>query len=262
MRVRIVTYSAMPRGGAVHARRLAEEMAARGHEVELWSLALEGAGLMVGPGVATHQVPLAPRAGESVAGRVSRGAAALADALRPARPADIHHAQDLLSARALLALRAEGAVPHVIRTVHHVDAFPDRFLEDCQRASIQDVDRCIAVSRFWADRLRDEFGVSAVVVPNGVDADRFAGCPLSRGEAGARMGWGDRTVVLAVGGVQPRKGSRVLLEAFAPATGGLHRPRRLGGLGGRCHPPGACGAPGPGGARRRRRGAHRHRGRR
>ncbi len=221
MRVRIVTYSAMPRGGAVHARRLAEEMAARGHEVELWSLALEGAGLMVGPGVATHQVPLAPRAGESVAGRVSRGAAALADALRPARPADIHHAQDLLSARALLALRAEGAVPHVIRTVHHVDAFPDRFLEDCQRASIQDVDRCIAVSGFWADRLRDEFGVSAVVVPNGVDADRFAGCPLSRGEAGARMGWGDRTVVLAVGGVQPRKGSRVLLEAFARARGRL-----------------------------------------
>jgi glycosyltransferase involved in cell wall biosynthesis len=71
------------------------------------------------------------------------------------------------------------------------------------------------VSAFWADRLLDEFGVNAVVVPNGVDADRFAGCPLSRDEAGARMGWGDRPVVLAVGGVQPRKGSRVLLEAFA-----------------------------------------------
>lgn len=205
----------------MHARRLAEEVAARGHEVELWSLALEGAGLTVGPGVATHQVPLSPVAGEAASARVARAATALADALRPAPPADVHHAQDLLSARALLALRAEGAVPHVIRTVHHVDAFEDRFLEECQRASIQDVDRCIAVSEFWADRLADEFGVAAAVVPNGVDADRFAGCLLSRAEAGARMGWGDRPVVLAVGGVQPRKGSRVLLEAFARARGRL-----------------------------------------
>jgi len=64
MRIRIATYSAMPRGGAVHARRLAEELVARGHEVELWVLAMEGAGIAVGPGVATHQVPLPPLPGE------------------------------------------------------------------------------------------------------------------------------------------------------------------------------------------------------
>ncbi|MFM9019571.1 MAG: MSMEG_0565 family glycosyltransferase [Actinomycetota bacterium] len=221
MRVRIATYSAMPRGGAVHARCLAEALAARGHHVELWVLTIEGSGLVVGPGVATHQVPLRPVAGESAADRVDRAAATLADALRDMRPADIHHAQDLLSARALLALRADGVVPHVVRTVHHVEAFEDRFLEECQRASIQDVDRCIAVSGFWADRLQDEFGVQADVVPNGVEADRFGGCTLSRDEAGARMGWPGRTVVLAVGGVQPRKGSRVLLEAFARARGRL-----------------------------------------
>lgn len=221
MRVRIVTYSAMPRGGAVHACRLAEQLALRGHDVELWALALEGAGLAVGPGVATHQVPLRPVTGEDAPARVDRGAAALADALRGAPAADIHHAQDLLSARALLTLRAQGDIPGVVRTVHHVEAFRDRALEEIQRASIQDVDRCIAVSAFWADRLADEFGVQAAVVPNGVDAARFAGCPLGRGEAGRRMGWGDRPVVLAVGGVQARKGSRVLLEAFARVRGRL-----------------------------------------
>lgn len=219
MRVRIATYSAMPRGGAVHARRLAEELAARGHQVELWVLTMEGAGLAVGPGVATHQVPLPVVPDEPIAERVERAAAVLATAMRSAPAADIHHAQDLLSARALLALRADGAIADVVRTVHHVEAFPDRFLEECQRASIQDVDRCIAVSAFWADRLADEFGVQAPVVPNGVDADRFGGLAPGRAEAGRRMGWGDRCAVLAVGGVQPRKGSRVLLEAFARARG-------------------------------------------
>ena len=221
MRVRLATYSAMPRGGAVHARCLAEALAARGHDVELWVLTIEGSGLAVGPGVATHQVPLRPVAGEALADRVDRAAATLADALRGAPPADVNHAQDLLSARALLALRSDGAVRHVVRTVHHVEAFEDRFLEECQRASIQDVDRCIAVSAFWADRLQDEFGVQADVVPNGVEAARFGACTLGREAAAARMGWPGRTVVLAVGGVQQRKGSRVLLEAFARARGRL-----------------------------------------
>ena len=221
MRVRIATYSAMPRGGAVHARCLAEALAARGHDVELWVLTIDGSGLAVGPGVATHQVPLRPIAGEGAADRVDRAAATLAEAVRSAPPVDVNHAQDLLSARALLALRADGVVPHVVRTVHHVEAFEDRFLEECQRASIQDVDCCIAVSAFWADRLQDEFGVQADVVPNGVEAERFGGCSLGREEAAARMGWPGRTVVLAVGGVQPRKGSRVLLEAFARARGRL-----------------------------------------
>jgi glycosyltransferase-like protein len=146
---------------------------------------------------------------------VERCSAVLAAALRGAPAVDINHAQDMLAARALLALRTEGEIPHVVRTVHHTEVFEDRFLEECQRASIQDVDRSIAVSAFWADRLAHEFGVEAPVVPNGVDAARFASPGLDRAAAGARMGWGDRPVVLAVGGVQARKGSRMLLEAFA-----------------------------------------------
>ncbi len=35
------------------------------------------------------------------------------------------------------------------------------------------------------------------------------------------MGWGGRAAVLAVGGIEPRKGSRTLLRAFARARAGL-----------------------------------------
>ena len=134
MRVRVVAYSAMPRGSAMHARRLAEELARRGHHVELWALTLEGAGIAVCPQVSTHQVAAAWVPGETPAQRVTRCAEVLAGALRSAPPADIHHAEDMLSTRALLALRADGLLPHVIRTVHHVDAFDDSVLDDCQRA--------------------------------------------------------------------------------------------------------------------------------
>jgi glycosyltransferase-like protein len=141
--------------------------------------------------------------------------------MRRAGPADVHHAEDCLSARALLALRAEGRVPSVVRTVHHVDDFRSPVLSECQRASIQDVDHRVCVSGHWAGVLERDFGVGARVIPNGVDGERFAACPLGREEAGRRMGWGGRPAILSVGGIEPRKGSRTLLEAFARARAGL-----------------------------------------
>src|SRR5690606_10745331 len=39
--------------------------------------------------------------------------------------------------------------------------------------------------------------------------------------AGRRMGWDGRPTVLAVGGIEPRKGSRTLLQAFARARPSL-----------------------------------------
>ena len=121
----------------------------------------------------------------------------------------------------MLALRAEGAIASIVRTIHHVDAFTSQVLLECQRASILDVDHRLCVSQHWADRVHEEFGVESDVVANGVDADRFADCPLDRLAAGRRFGWGDRPVVLAVGGIEPRKGSRLLIEAFARARGRL-----------------------------------------
>jgi glycosyltransferase-like protein len=217
MRIRIATYSTKPRGGVVHALHLAEALADRGHDVELWALSPDGARFFREPRVPAVLVPVERRDDEDVEARILRYADVLADALRAADPVDIWHAEDCLSARSMLALRAEGRVRSIVRTIHHVDAFTSAVLLECQRASILDVDHRMCVSRHWAERVLEEFAVPAEVVANGVDAERFSGCPLTRAEAGARMGWGERPVVLAVGGIEPRKGSRLLIEAFARA---------------------------------------------
>jgi glycosyltransferase-like protein len=215
MRIRIATYSTKPRGGVVHAMHLAEALAERGNDVELWALSADGARFFREPRVAAHLVPVERRPGEDVEPRILRYAATLADGMRAAVPAGIHHSEDCLSARSLLALRAEGRVGAVVRTVHHVDDFTSPVLAECQRASIEDVDHVICVSRHWAGVLARDHGVAAEVIPNGVDRARFAGCPLDRTAAGERLGWGGRPTVLAIGGIEPRKGSRTLLAAFA-----------------------------------------------
>ena len=205
----------------MHALSLAEALGDRGHDVELWALSADGAAFFRPPRVPAHLVPVERRPGEDVEPRILRYAATLADGLRVAGPADVHHAEDCLSARSLLALRTEGRLPAVVRTVHHVDDFASPVLRECQRASIEDVDHRICVSRHWAEVLEREHGVAADVIPNGVDSARYANCPLGRGEAGRRMGWGARPAVLAIGGIEPRKGSRTLLAAFAAARDAL-----------------------------------------
>ncbi|MGD9695703.1 MAG: MSMEG_0565 family glycosyltransferase [Thermoleophilia bacterium] len=232
MRIRIVTYSTKARGGVVHALCLAEALGDRGHDVELWALSADGARFFREPRVPARLVPVDRRPGEEVEPRILRYAAVLAEGLRRAGPADVHHSEDCLSARALLALRAEGAVPHVVRTIHHVDDFRSPVLIECQRASIEDVDHRICVSRHWADRVRAENGVEAEVIPNGIDGARFAGAALDRVAAGELLGWGARPAVLAVGGIEPRKGSRTLLAAFAAARERLGRGALLAIAGG------------------------------
>ncbi len=218
--IRLATYSTKARGGVVHALSLAEALAARGHDVELWALSPDGARFFREPAVPTRLVPVERRE-EPIDDRILRYADALADAMAGAGPADIHHAEDCLSARAMLRLRADGAIPAVVRTIHHVDRFDSPVLERCQRASIVDVDHRLCVSEYWVGQVRQEFGVQSQVVANGVDERRFADCPATRAAAGEYFGWGARPTVLAVGGIEPRKGSRALLRAFAQAGAAL-----------------------------------------
>ncbi len=217
MNIRLVTYSTKPRGGVVHALCLAEALTDRGHDVELWALSADGAAFFREPRAQVRLVPVDKRPGEDVEPRILRYAATLAEGMRAAGRADIHHSEDCLSARSLLALRAEGLVPAIVRTIHHIDDFASPVLADCQRASIEDVDHRICVSAHWAEIVARDHGVGAEVIANGVDADRYARCPLDRPAAGAYLGWGARPTVLAVGGIEPRKGSRTLLAAFAAA---------------------------------------------
>ena len=225
MRIRIVTYSTKPRGGVVHALRLAEALADRGHDVELWALSADGAAFFREP--ARRRCAWCRSTGAR-ARTSSRASCATPPpsptGMRAAGPADIHHAEDCLSARSLLALRAEGRVPAIVRTIHHVDDFASPVLAECQRASIEDVDHRICVSRHWADVLR-----ARPRRRRGGDPERRRRRPLRRlprstaRRPAARMGWGDRPTVLAVGGHRAAQGqphpARGLRRARASGLG-------------------------------------------
>src|SRR3990172_5716058 len=144
----------------------------------------------------------------------------------------IVHAEDCIAATAALRIREAGARWRVLRTVHHVDDFTTPALIECQQRSIEGPDACLVVSAHWRDRLRQEYGIHAAVVRNGVDVERFDSVPPHLARAFRdRIGARDRFVFLTVGGIEPRKGSLELFEALA-ALWNLDPPPLLAVVGG------------------------------
>jgi glycosyltransferase-like protein len=237
LRVAMLTYSVKPRGGVVHAIELARALRGRGHRVEIAALAREGEGFFRDPGVPVHLVRHVPDPDAAFDDRVAGMIAAYRDGLRPLLGSgrfDIVHAQDCLSASAALELRDEGTVAHVVRTVHHVDDFRSPSLVACQDRSIRDPDRVVCVSEAWVGRLHDEFGVEAGLVTNGVELERFRppADAASRDRDRAALDLGGRLCVLAIGGIEPRKGSLTLVEGFAGLWRALPARRPLLMIGG------------------------------
>ncbi|GAA3651967.1 MSMEG_0565 family glycosyltransferase [Microbacterium marinilacus] len=212
MRIAQLTYSTKPRGGVAHTLALAEALARRGHEVSVWTLGRgDDTGFFrdVDPGVRVRVVPFPSVDGEDVGERIERSIATMSAAFDA--DADVLHAQDCISANALGA----AGRPHV-RTIHHLDAFTTPRLIECHdRAVVEPVAR-ICVSRAVAGEVAEGYGVRPTVIPNGVAAERFAAAAGPEGAA-AREAWRARLgdYVLALGGIEPRKGSIDLLEAFA-----------------------------------------------
>ena len=215
----MLTYSVKPRGGVVHALEVSEALVRRGHRVELIALARHDETLFRSPAVPLHLVRHVPP-DATFDERVQAMLAAYADGLRPLLAAseyDVVHAQDCLSANAALELRDDGVIPHVVRTVHHVDDFTSPSLVACQERSITEPDRVLCVSRPWVERIADEFDRPAELVRNGVDMRRFRPALGVRERALDRERWelDGRFTVLTVGGIEPRKGSLTLARALA-----------------------------------------------
>lgn len=213
MKIALLTYSTKPRGGVVHTLALAEALAAMGQDVSVWTLGRGGDGgffRTVDPAVGQVVVPFPDRDHEGVGDRVLRSIEALRTAFDPAGY-DIVHAQDCISANAAGRYRC-------LRTVHHIDHFSTPELAACHERAIREPAGHICVSESVARELRDGWGIRATVIPNGVDAARFAAAagPSPAAVAG-RAAWRDRLgrYVLAVGGIEPRKGSIDLLDSFS-----------------------------------------------
>jgi glycosyltransferase-like protein len=234
--VALVTYSVKPRGGVVHTLALAEALFQAGYPVRVLALGDPAAGFFR-PVKAPFAVIPAPPTQPTLEGRVFASVNALADglvALADGYP--ILHTQDCISARAACQVRDHASRPRdggmatghagiVIRTVHHVDDFTSPSLIDCQRQAILEPDRILVVSQHWRDLLRHQYGRAAEVVHNGVDVARFAATDRDLAtRLRRRAGAADRPLILAVGGIEPRKGSDTLVAAIASLRRSGRRP--------------------------------------
>jgi glycosyltransferase-like protein len=230
----MLTYSTKPRGGVVHTLQLAEQLHDLGHQVHVFALGDPEAGFFR-PLRAPHTILPGPGRDGSLEERVTTSTETLVAGLsgRLRGRFDLIHAQDCIAARAGAAVAGpEGDLP-VIRTVHHVDDFVSQTLVECQRHSILDPDHVLVVSRDWQRRLREEFGVDAEVVTNGVDGPRFARpSSVDGSDLRARIGARGRFLFLTVGGVEPRKGSLELVEALANVRTVVSPPPLLAVVGG------------------------------
>jgi glycosyltransferase-like protein len=211
VRIALLSYSTKPRGGVVHTLSLAEALAEAGQDVTVWTLGRGGdTGFFrpVHPRVRQAIVPFPDVPGEGVGERILRSIAALRAAFAP-DGYDIVHAQDCISA---------NAVDRCVRTVHHLDTFTTPELAACHERAIVTPFAHVCVSAAVAGEVEAGWGIRATVIPNGVDADRFAMAAGPAGEAD-RARWRSRLgrYVLAVGGIEPRKGTLDLLEAYASA---------------------------------------------
>lgn len=212
MRLALVTSSTRPRGGVVHTLGLAEALAAEGVDVTVVSL---GRGRQAGfyrpvdPAVRVDLVPFPDVDGEDVVDRSLRSIDVLAAGVDWGS-FDVVHAQDCTSA---------NAVPGCLRTVHHLVTSATPALAACHERALREPRGHVCVSEAVAAQVRAGWGLDPVVIPSGVDAERFA---FAAGPAGAdaRQAWRGRLGslwVLAVGGIEPRKGTLELVEAFAVA---------------------------------------------
>lgn len=210
LRIGLLTYSTKPRGGVVHTLNLAEALVELGADVTVWSLARQGdRGFFraVDQRVCLRLIDFPDIAAESVTDRIVRSIDALAAAFTH-DDYDIVHAQDCISA---------NAVGPCVRTIHHLDQFTTPVLAACHERAIVEPYARICVSEAVAAEVRRGWGLTPTVIPNGVQAARFiAAAGADAAAVAARAAWTDRlgSYILAVGGIEPRKGSIDLLRAY------------------------------------------------
>ena len=218
LRVALLAHSTNPRGGVVHALAIGDALTTLGHEAVVHAPDATGRGFFRATTCQTLTVAASPLSAADthalVEARVADYLRHFADPMH--RRFDIFHAQDGISGNALATLKQRGLIEGFIRTVHHVDSFADPRLAVLQRRSIVEADAHAVVSPKWREVLRDEFGLAATVIGNGVDRQRYAthARPDDRAVRD-RLGLQAGPVFLSIGGVEERKNTVRVLEAFA-----------------------------------------------
>ncbi|MBD2104179.1 MSMEG_0565 family glycosyltransferase [Leptolyngbya sp. FACHB-261] len=215
LRIALLTYATKPRGSVVHTLELAEALQDLGHHVCVYALDKDGSGFYRSLRCPHQTIPAQPVTG-NIDALIQQRIQEFVDFLANINTTyDCYHAQDCISANALLSLKEKGSIPHFLRTVHHIEDFNSPYLQRCQDQSIRRADRCLCVSLHWQVALQEGYGIAASRVFNAVDNQRFS--PHSDGlesELKTRLGLSGWPIYLTVGGIEPRKNSLTLLHAF------------------------------------------------
>ncbi|WP_341314938.1 MSMEG_0565 family glycosyltransferase [Paraburkholderia sp. IMGN_8] len=225
LRIALLTHSVNPRGGVVHTLELATALTALGHDVTVFAPAAPGETLFRLPPCRVVYAPITLSQADTVAmveARIHAFKHALIE--HDAASFDVLHAQDSISGNALAELKARGLIHSFMRTVHHLDHFDDPRLAAWQRRAYWDADQVLCVSEMWTREMHLTHGIDAMTVPNGVDVARFTPRTDSHDvQLKQRFGIDGGPIVLSVGGIEARKNTLALLEAFASVRRTLPR---------------------------------------
>lgn len=197
-----------PRTGGVetHVREISERLVERGHDVRV--LTADD-----GEGVETRET----RNGVKIirhAGFAPSGAFHIAPGiLRTLRRynADVVHAHNYHSLPVLFAALGAGNARFVVTPHYHggsASSFRDRLLSVYRPIggwALRRADEVIAVSDWEREHLRNDFGIGATVIPNGVDVERFR-----RAEPREQ----ERPYLLTVGRLEEYKGVQHVIRAL------------------------------------------------
>jgi glycosyltransferase-like protein len=233
LRIAMLAHSTNPRGGVVHAIELADSLTRSGHQAVVHAPDTSGKGFFrapLSPAIAVMASPAPKDVADMVRVRI-------ADYIRhfeipENRRFDIFHAQDAISGNALATLKQRGLIRRFARTVHHIDHFSDPRLAEWQTRSILEADELFVVSELWQKQILSAFGRDSTRIGNGVDTTRFSGASRAIDqEVHAKYGINGSQVLLAVGGIEERKNSVRILEAFQQVLT-IHRDAQLVTAGG------------------------------
>lgn len=209
MRILFVTHRYPPHTGGVetHVQEIATRLVDRGHDVTVFSA---DAGDDV-PSKHTDNGVRVRRFRSLSPSGVFYFAPQITNAVRRAN-ADIVHAHNYHAFPLFFAALGVNSEQFVVTTHYHGESasgFRDAllsFYRPLGKWAVRQADEVVAVSEWEQERLREDFGVDATVIPNGVVVERFADVEPEQRE---------RPYLLCVGRLEEYKGVQHVIRALS-----------------------------------------------
>jgi glycosyltransferase involved in cell wall biosynthesis len=218
MRIAMMTYSIIPRGGVVHASRLAEHLADLDVEVELFALCntngmeLENEIKFYRPLNIPYSIYPFTQQSQDVIAYVKQMINEYEENLP--NDFDIYHTHDCVGANALCSLKSTNKINvPTVRTIHHLDSFQNTEIIKFQKRAALGCDHKLVVSRFWQDYFKENLNIEAQITYNGVNTKAF-NPEVDGSDIRKKYGIEVEPVILFVGGLEKRKGLEYLLFAM------------------------------------------------